>query len=114
HRLHICATEAPELLLTAADLLGDEDYSLSLHILDALRANDPAAPDLQRVLFEKYMGAGYSLKNAIVDLLQDAPSLEPAVAVSLAESLPEANGALLGGLLELFRKQEVSDAAVLR
>src|SRR3546814_20067689 len=36
------------------------------------------------------------------------------VAGGFAEELPKANGALLGGLLDLFRKQGVTDPAILR
>src|SRR3546814_6871724 len=114
NRLQAFADEDPDLLLAIADLISDQDYSLSLQILDALLAGDLAAPGLQGVLFEKYTGAGYSLKNAIVDLLNAAPALEPEVAGGFAEELPKANGALLGGLLDLFRKQGVTDPAILR
>ncbi|HYH56160.1 MAG TPA: hypothetical protein VD772_06075, partial [Anseongella sp.] len=105
---------SPELQKAVTRFIKNENYSLASMAIASVNPEDLASAPLQRILLEKLPGLNYSLKNRIIAKLKEAPGLDDSVKTALANSLAAAEGSFMINILELFAKQNITDAETCR
>lgn len=99
----------PGLAEAVTGFIKNDDYSLAAMAISAIHPADLSAFSLQQSLLQKMQGLNYSLKNAIVAKLAEAPELDDRIKPGLTQELRSADGSLLSNILELFLAQGLTD-----
>ncbi|TYR37757.1 hypothetical protein FXV77_00225 [Sphingobacterium phlebotomi] len=107
-------TLAPVLREKILQFINNDNYSLAERAISAISPLELADEIFQEAILEKFFTADYSLKQQLIDKLTEVDKLSANVICKLADNMGTLNVAMLGRVIDLFRKQHVVDDKALK
>ncbi len=96
-----------ELIQTYAELIVGDDFSLSYLALNSIKPTHLNNSKLQLKLISIFENANYSVKDLILDKINEAENLDEKVVEYSRSLLPKLNGKQLGDMLYLYEKHKI-------